>query len=495
MFTVHDTVIGAGVVGGVVVDYQRAGLQLAGLGTRILRGERLTGLVPVADGVVRPVFDWRQLRRWRISESALPPGSDVRYKTLTAWERYPRAIIGIALTGLFQAALIGLLLVERRRRRGSERQARDTEALNEAVMASVTSPVAVLGADGVVLQVNEAWMTRPGALPSVFSGWRVATSGVDDLAGLSDTHEAAPGIREALGNVLNGGTRDGVIELRDDDGDAERWYEVRIFRLERAEGGAVLSVLDRTGRKRAELEAQRHLLEMAHVNRVAALGELAASLAHELNQPLTAMLSNAQAGRRFLTAPTPNLAEVGAALDDIIQDDRRAGEVIRHMRALLTKEVFEPAEVDMNAAVRDVARLSAPAAGLGGVSVQLDLAPDLPRIRGDRVQLEQVILNLVVNAVESTTDRDGPKRVRLRTRLAADGSIEIAVSDSGPGIPSDRLDRIFEPFFTTKRDGLGMGLSISRSIIEAHGGRIEVENTGSGVTFRVRLSPTEVPAA
>ncbi len=251
--------------------------------------------------------------------------------------------------------------------------------------------------------------------------------------------------------------------------------------------GALL--VERERRRRAEGNARRSLGQLAHLDRVAAMGELATSLAHELNQPLAAILANAQAARRLLAGAEPDLHEVSASLDDIVDDDKRAGEVIRRMRTLLKKDEFRPEPVDLNEAANEVVRLLAQDAGRRGVLVELELAPGLPPVRGDTVQLQQVVLNLLVNAFEAVS-RCAPERRRVcvRTREPLSGNVELTVEDSGDGIPEAHLEQLFEPFFTTKSDGLGMGLSITRSILELHGGEIAAQNLdGGGASFRCTL--------
>jgi signal transduction histidine kinase len=264
--------------------------------------------------------------------------------------------------------------------------------------------------------------------------------------------------------------------------DRYRWgvfAVVGAFLLQAGLIGALL--LERERRRRAESRARRSLGQLAHLDRVAAMGELATSLAHELNQPLAAILANAQAARRLLAAPQPDLAEVRASLDDIVDDDKRAGEVIRRMRALLRKEEFRPEPVDLNEAVRNVRRLLAHDAARRGVTVDAELAADLPHVRGDAVQLQQVVLNLLVNAFDAVAHCPAERRrVLVRTRQQVSGLVELAVEDSGEGIPAAHLGELFEPFFTTKANGLGMGLSITRSILELHGGAIVAQNLDQG---------------
>ena len=241
--------------------------------------------------------------------------------------------------------------------------------------------------------------------------------------------------------------------------------------------------------RRVELEARRNLEEIAHFNRVAAMGELTASLAHEINQPLAAILSNAQAATRFLSAPSPDLAAVRECLIDIVADDKRAGEIIRRLRALVKKGEFQATVVDLNDVVRDVIHLVGNDALLRQSSVSFEPASSLPPVLGDRVQLYQVVLNLVMNGLDAASERPpGDRWLLVRTAESGGGVIELTVKDSGKGIAESDLARVFEPFFSTKPEGLGMGLSISWSIVQQHGGRIWAENSpAGGAVFRCVL--------
>jgi two-component system sensor kinase FixL len=242
---------------------------------------------------------------------------------------------------------------------------------------------------------------------------------------------------------------------------------------------------DITQRKATEIELREQRAELAHVARISTMGELAASLAHELNQPLTAILSNAQAALRFLGNKPADLEEVREILEDIVKDNSRAGEVIRRMRALVKKEELEFASLDMAILIRDVIMLVHSDAILQNVRIALELDDNLPLVRGDRVQLQQVVLNLLLNAFDAMKDCPASEReVRLQLRGNGMGLIQAAVCDRGTGMSSDKLDQIFLPFYTTKGDGLGMGLSICRSIVQAHGGNLWAENNPDrGATF------------
>ncbi|HKB39692.1 MAG TPA: ATP-binding protein, partial [Gemmataceae bacterium] len=268
-------------------------------------------------------------------------------------------------------------------------------------------------------------------------------------------------------------------------GDERSWL-VSYYPVQDSRGvilGVTVVVQEITERKRAE-ESRR---ELAHASRLTLVGELTASIAHEINQPLGAILSNADAAEMLLELPSPALDQVRAILSDIRKDDLRAHEVIRRLRALLKKREMETQPVDLNELSSDVLLLVQAESRRRGVTVESTLTDGLPLVRGDRVHLQQVLLNLVFNAMEAMANVSGEKRVTLHTTVNENGSAEIAVSDTGPGIPPERLPRLFDPFFSTKKEGMGLGLSIARSLVEAHGGRIWVENSPDGATFRVTL--------
>lgn len=243
-------------------------------------------------------------------------------------------------------------------------------------------------------------------------------------------------------------------------------------------------------RELAELERNRqHHAELARVARVSTLGELSSSLAHELNQPLGAILSNAEAAELFLQQDPPPFDELRDILAAIRKDDERAVEVIQRMRTLLRKHELESQPLAVNALVEDVLRLVNADAASRQTALAADLAPDLPPVQGDRIHLQQVLLNLILNAMDAVAKQPPEnRRLAVRTRRLGEGAVEISVADSGMGIEPDNLPRVFEPFFTTKQTGIGMGLSISRKIVEAHQGRISAENhPAGGAVFRVTL--------
>jgi signal transduction histidine kinase len=328
----------------------------ADVALRILDGEKPADIKPTFVKPAPPIFDWRQMQRWGIAESMLPPGSTIYFREPTLWERYWWQIALTITIVLVQAGLILVLLREHRRRQF------------------------------------------------------------------------------------------------------------------------------------AEVESQQRMAELAHVNRISTAGELASSIAHELNQPLGAILTNAETLNEILNSPTPDIAELKDIAKDILQDDRRASEVIRRMRSLLKKAPFELKNFDLNDLIGEtLGVLSALAVGRK-VELTSSITPDALPILGDRIQIQQVILNLVMNGIDAMKDTPSENRIISIRTSRVENLAELSVSDRGSGIPEDKLKEVFEPFFTSKAEGMGMGLSIARTIIEAHQGQIWAKNRDhGGASFRIRL--------
>ena len=355
VYSYLDQYLGHGIVGGSLYSFTAIGDETVKLVLRLL-----AGAVPPQKFVEvfsnKVVFDWRQLQRWNISESRLPPGSEILFREPTAWQRYSWQIAFIVAVILIQAGLIAILLREHRRR------------------------------------------------------------------------------------------------------------------------------------QLAEVQSRQRMTELARVMRFSTAGELTASIAHEINQPLGAILTNAETADAILKSPTPDIAELKDIVKDILQDDRRASEVIRRMRSLLKKAPFELKQFDLNDLVRETLGVLSALAVARKIELANLITQNALPILGDRIQLQQVILNLLVNGIEAMRDTPAGTRIISIRTSRVEKFAELSVSDRGPGIPEDKLKEVFEPFYTSKAEGMGMGLSIARTITEVHDGLIWAKNRNhGGASFRIRL--------
>jgi PAS domain S-box-containing protein len=393
--------------------------------------------------------------------------------TFAMYSADPRAPTDEELGLIDTAADIARIAIEQQR---AYQALRRSEARNQAILRAIPDWMFLTTVEGIFLDYHATDATKLHVPPSAFLGRNIR----DVLP---------PPIADVLaGAFVRVGASDEAekIEYRLGAGDTEREFEACIVRCD---GDKILSIVrDVTDRKRAELEADAHREELAHLSRVGMLGELSGALAHELSQPLTAVLTNAQAARNLLERYPLDVELLRATLDDIIRSDKRAGAVVDRLRALLRKDetIFQP--VDVGEVVREVLDLASGELSLRRVTVTSPPAPPVPVVLGDRVQLQQVVLNLVLNACDAMSLTDVSQRQMTLSTAAADGFVELAVSDRGPGIPEEQLERVFEPFVTFRQQGLGLGLAISRSIVTAHGGSIRAENNaGGGATFRCLL--------
>lgn len=314
--------------------------------------------------------------------------------------------------------------------------------------------------------------------------------------------EDRDGVQKAIQAALEGGLsyeKEYRVKLTHG---GERWIAAR-GRVELGhQGKPVLMrgvLMDITGHKRSETELLQLRGQLAHAGRVSMMGQLASALAHELNQPLGAILRNAEAAELFMQAESPNLDEVRAIIADIRKDDQRAGEVIDRLRALLKRRNIESRAQSVSQLLEEVLALTRADAAARGMKLEIKCEADLPAVRGDRVHLQQVLINLIINAMDALSEvKRADRRVTVGASNQGPGFVEVMVIDNGHGISEDKLDHVFDPFFTTKPHGMGMGLPISRTIIEAHGGRISVENAANGgAIFRFTLpvdGDPEVPS-
>ena len=268
-----------------------------------------------------------------------------------------------------------------------------------------------------------------------------------------------------------------------------RWQTLAIAAALLIQAGLIWVLLhERHMRANAERESRNHLTELAHANRQATAGELTSTMAHELNQPLGAILTNTETAELILSSPAPNLSEVKEILADIKRDDIRASEVIDRMRGFLRRAPFEDKAIDLNDAVRKVFDFLSVQASARNVALSFEPSGEPLQVRGDQVQIQQVIMNLVVNSMDAMAAIPNGRSVIGRTEMNGGSSAVVSISDSGPGIPAEKLKEIFDPFFTTKKQGMGIGLSISRTIVQAHKGRIWAENQREGgAVFRLSL--------
>src|SRR5258705_4194268 len=348
------------------------------------------------------------------------------------------------------------------RKRG-EQALRESEHKLRQIIDTIPAHVVRYQPDGTADFMNQTFSEFVG--PGV---------GVDNLRSVVHPEDYPKRSRDWDTHVAAAEPYDIEMRLRRADG-VYRWHRSRRVPLRDA-NGAILNWYgaghDIDDQKRAEEAYREALLELAHANRVATMGQLTASITHEVNQPITAAVTYASAARRYLSAKPPNVREVDDALSLIVKEGNRAGEVVGRIRALIKKAPARKDAVEINDAILEVIALTRTEAAKNSVSVRTQFAEGLPRVQGDRVQLQQVLLNLTINAIQAMRDvGEGERELLISTRSEADG-VCVEVRDSGPGIAPAALERVFEAFYTTKPSGLGLGLSICRSIIEAHNGRL-----------------------
>ena len=379
--------------------------------------------------------------------------------------------------------------------RRADEARRQAELLHAAILASIHDQIVVLDADGIIIEVNEPWRRFERAALHPFESARVGSHYLEAYAAAAETGDAmSADLLAGARDVLEGLSARRHFEFSLVTADDLRWFEISIEPLRRRAGGAVIIRSDITERKRAAAQAGEQRHQLALLGRAAVLGELSGAFAHELAQPLTSILGNAEAALQLLVTESADLTEVRDILRDIIADDVRAAEVIQRLRSMLARGEIQRQPVDLNQVVREVLDLARSDLITRNVSVSMQLDSNAPAVLADRVQLQQVVLNLVVNACESMSGAaPSERKLVISTQLSDDGSrIECSVSDRGCGIAAGDTERIFQPFVTTKKQGLGLGLAICRSIVEAHGGKLWAEHGDDGgaiFRFTARIDP------
>ena len=485
--------VGEGIVGGSVMNFADDGVRTGQLLVRVLRrapGEPMPAPEIAASSMV---VDWRQLQRWGLPENRLPPNTEILFRTQTLWERHWLTILGVLALLVVQSLLIARLLLERRQRVRAQRAVeRQTEY--ERMIAGLTADAVRVAPEEAPRALEDA-LARMGRFSGASAGvlivssdsqrppirlfWskvgeqfdREVSSVSGQIAEMQDSRLEIPLVAEQ--------TRYGVLELFR--ADRQQWSAATVARLEAA-GDLIANAL---AREKAAQELEQIRGQIAHMARVATVGELAAAVAHELRQPLAAIRANAEAAAMLLQQKTPDIADTREILQDIIRDNRRAAEVIDHIGLLVRRQALASTTVDLNAVCQHTAQLLDRDVRARGALVKLSLHPSLHPIKGDPVQLQQVVMNLVLNALDASTLSARGCEIIVGTD-GSDSQSEVFVHDAGPGLPPALLEKVFEPFFTTKLHGLGMGLTIVRTIVEQHHGRVHVENVRSGgAIFRV----------
>jgi C4-dicarboxylate-specific signal transduction histidine kinase len=474
-----STFIGTGVVGGLMPTFVEMGRQAARDTNGLLDGRPAAVSGPATVIAAQVQVDWRQVRKWGIAEDSIPADAITHFREPTFWEANRGKALIVAAVILVQALLIGALLIERRRRRRTASALEQSEA-----RLSLAARAARLSIWIWDVTRDRLWSTSQVPQPAgVSEPPTVGFGQVLDSVHPADREGFERAVRRA---VANDEELDVEVRMLQPSGEL-RWIAAR----GRPENGGVKRLtgvaLDISARKAAELQAEKDRAALTHMTRVSMLGQLSASIAHQLNQPLAAILGNAEAARKMLEKEALDLVELRAICDDIISEDMRAAEVIRRLGALFKRGEVAFAPLDLNELVAETLDLVRTELLTRQVAIVTELEPSLPAVDAGRVQLQQVLLNLILNAADAMGDTDSAART-VTVRTEAQGpNVRLCVVDRGTGIASTDLGKVFDPFWTTKVGGTGIGLAICQSIIRAHQGTLTVSNNPEGgSTFCVR---------
>jgi signal transduction histidine kinase len=483
-----NPMIGTGIVGGRMPSFAAIARQAGLMINALLDGATPQSLAKQDVAPTALQVDWRQVRRLGIDQRLIPAGAILHFKEPTFWEAYGHVVGLAALVIALQAVLIAGLLYGRRRQR-----------LTAAALA-VSEQSLTLAAR--MARLN-SWVWSLARDPGRANGTMSRASSVRDapkepIVEFDDVLASAhPADRETLARAVNDAVAQDQeldVEYRVVAPDQVRWIAAR-GRVEHGERSRLRGVaLDITERKNAELQAEQDRTALRHMTRVSLLGQMSASIAHQLNQPLAAILGNAEAARKMLDRDGVDIDELKAIQDDIIAADHRAAAVVRRLSALFKRGERELSAVDINELIRETLELLRTDLATRHVVATTQLSAALPPVHGDRVQLQQVILNLILNATDAMNGvEESARTLTIRTEPTESG-VRLCVSDRGSGIAAQDLDSIFDPFWSTKTGGMGIGLAVCRTITSAHGGSLTVANNAdAGATFCVTL-PAQVPA-
>jgi PAS domain S-box-containing protein len=485
----YDTFIGKGIVGGFVETFESIGAAAAEMAIEIMGGADPATLPPRTNPAQHYRVDYRAMQRWNLKEKNLPPDTVVLFNRPTIWDQYRGTVLAALFVLGLQTAVLGALLIQRRRRQRAEDLLKESE--ERMTFAAAAANIALWQFDR---DTDELWVTEHGR--ALFGLSRdapltrkafLAAVHPDDLKTASRSLRTAFKAERSTANDVRIVLPSGMM----------RWIRIRARSYAESNGepkqlGGIF--VDITDQKAAETETALQRVEIEHLMRVSVLGELSGSIAHEVNQPLTAILSNAQAALHLLRQNSPDLAEIRDALEDIVHEDNRAGEVIHRLRGLLRKGERKVESININDLVTSTVRLLHSELIGRDISLRLDLGHGPFLARGDSVQLQQVMLNLVMNAMDAMASTPAAHRGILISTRAKDGIVDVLVKDRGDGINSKENGRLFEPFYTTKAHGLGLGLALCSTIIKAHQGNLTLVNGDGGGAVATFSLPAQQPA-
>lgn len=465
-----DNYLGRGIVGGYTDSYELMGSSAANLALEILAGRDPATIAPKPSENRSYKVDARQLSRWKIAETTLPTGTAVYFRQPTILEEHRYLVLATVFVIFSQATMIATLLIQMFARRRAETSLKESEERWRSVFEMSTVGVALADRNFRFQATNAAFQAMLGRT-------------LEELQGLSPLDICAEEERGPLKLVyeqVRKGTHqscESVQEYRRADG-APVWVQAYVSRIQSDKSKPPLflaTTIDVTDRRLAEAASRDALSDLARVARLTTMGEMTASIAHEINQPLCAIVTDGSAGLRWLANETPDIEEARACLTRIVKDGHRASQVISGIRTMLKKGRDTKELLDINELVGDVLTFARGEIESERIVVRTEFKENLSQVFADRVQLQQVVLNLVMNGIDAmATLRDRARVLELRSEQAGPSRVTLTVEDAGTGIDQNVIGRIFEAFFTTKKNGTGMGLSICRSIVAAHGGRLFV---------------------